>query len=253
MTAADWHLALATNNERNPMLVSCSLLECNPGSGSCLLLMLSDDVLLEVCFALAARTCASMRMTCRRLRLLLPRPHVFSLDVRVFPKWESTLALSRGRYLQHVDLDFLPHRSTLRAPGGAVRIEIELEFHAVEMHTQPAVSLELCRYSMLLPTSVSIPAVVEAIFPLPLVNLDPSMARANLPCRQRAHIVLGPDSLLVSSSRVGDVYRLMLDDIPHAPPMGSSSPWRFVKASRVLSCRMIVIGSSPLPPPCMDR
>ena len=233
-SVADWHAAFSTGPVGDKY-------------GGCSFLILSDDDLLEVCGFLPARTCALLRLTCRRLRLLVPRPHISSLDIRIFPRWESTLVVGRGDYCTNPG--FLPLRTTLRAPGGAMRIEIEVEFDAVEAYTLPAVSLELCRSHA--PTLHCHPAVIAALSPLPLINLDPHVTRSQLPCRQRAHIVLTQELPIIASSRPGDVYRLLLDDVPHAPPTDRAQPWRFVTANRVLSCRMIVVSVPPPQPPHM--
>ena len=180
--------------------------------------------------------------------MLFPRPHVRSLDVRVYPVWNSTPSVSKVAFREaRFQQDYLPQRATLRAPGGAVRIEVEVEFDAIEMNTLPALSLELCRHSEVHAAGCAT-AVIAAVSPLPLVSLDPHMSRARLPHRQRARAILGSDSELNKMSRCGDFYRLVLDDIPHAPPTGPH-PWRFVSASQVLTCRIVLTSNPPLPPP----
>ena len=233
MSAVDWHVALRQGSlQHSPKTASD-----NEATSS--LLELTDDTLLEICSHFeSARTSAFMRSTCRRFRLLFPRPHVGSLDVSVYPVWESTPAVSRPC----AQKEYLPQRATLRGPGGAVKIEIEAEFDAVEMNTLPAISLQLCR-----PTQT--PTVLAAVSPLPLEGLDPcGTCRTRLPRRQRARAVLGSDSEFIEKARGGDFYRLVLDDIDNAPPV-RLQPWRFVSATRVLSCRMILTSTPPVPPP----
>ena len=96
--------------------------------------------------------------------------------------------------------------------------------------------------------------MVAEAFPLPIVSLGNQMTRALLPSRQRARIMLGPDSPLTRECQPGDTYRLTLQDITPAPPTNVTHPWRFVKARHVLACRVLVTAPPPLPPPvCRDR
>ena len=80
-SAADWHFAL----ERGP---AGQLDKTAAATGQLLLELLADDALLELSGCSSLRTCAFLRATCRRLRLLIPRPHVSWLDSCAVPLWE---------------------------------------------------------------------------------------------------------------------------------------------------------------------
>ena len=211
---------------------------------------LADDALLCVCGFASLRTCAFMRATCRRLRLLLPRAHVSWLDSRVFPLWEPGRARAA-----HRPIEYLPQHATIRRDdvGGADRIEIEVEFQALEMHTLPTLSLQLCRHHAAHAPGVDC-SVIAQLCPLPLEPISP-WTRAHLPCAQRLRLVLGAESELASLSRPGDFYRLHLEDVRrlspvlHGPPTDGARPWRFVSSERVLACRAMFAKPPPLPPP----